>query len=234
MSTTFRRQITVATDTQVSSVWSVPTNYEAARGTALILAHGAGNDMDNPLLTAVHTELAQRGLLTVRFNFPYKERGQKLPDRAPVLEATWRAVIAAVGDDPKLSPRQMFFGGKSMGGRIASQVVAAGTGCSGLVFLGYPLHPANRHEKLRTHHLSMIRCPMLFIQGTRDALCNLDLLRASLNQLQVPVPAKLHVIEGADHSFNVLKALSRSQLEVQDEIIQVIADWLASQCPIQL
>lgn len=226
MSTTFKRQIAVTTDTQVSSVWSAPCNYAAENGTALILAHGAGNDMDNPLLTAAHTELARRGLLTIRFNFPYKERGQKLPDRAPVLEATWRAVIAAVRDDPKLSPKQMFLGGKSMGGRIASQVVAAGTGCNGLVFLGYPLHPANRPEQLRTHHLPMIRCPMLFIQGSRDALCSLDLLNASLNQLQVE--AKLHVIEGADHSFNVLKKLGRSQADVQREIIQVVADWLAS------
>ena len=228
MSTTFRRPITVSTDTQVSSVWSVPPSYDAENGTVLILAHG--NDMDNPLLTAVHTELAQRDLLTIRFNFPYKERGWKLPDRAPILEATWRAVIAAVRDDPKLSPKQMFFGGKSMGGRIVSQVVAAGTGCAGLVFLGYPLHPANRPEKLRAHHLPMIRCPMLFIQGTRDALCNLDLLKASLNRLQVP--AKLHVIEGGDHSFNVLKSLGRGQPEVQHEIIQVVAGWLASKSQI--
>ncbi len=208
VSTTFKRQITVTADTQVSSVWSVPSNYEAENGTALILAHGAGNDMDNPLLTAVHTELAQRGWLTIRFKFPYKERGRKLPDRAPVLEATWQTVIAAVRDDPKLSPKQMFFGGKSMGGRIVSQVVASGTGCAGLVFLGYPLHPANRPEELCAHHLPMIRCPMLFIQGSRDALCNLDLLKPLLNRSQGP--AKLHVIEGGDHSFNVLKGLGRS------------------------
>jgi uncharacterized protein len=226
VSTTFSRQITVPGDTQVSSVWSVPPNYEAVNGAALILAHGAGNDMNNPLLTAVHTELAQRGLLTIRFNFPYKERGRKLPDRAPVLEATWRAVIAAVRDDLKLSPKRMFFGGKSMGGRIVSQVVAAGMHCNGLVFLGYPLHPANRPEKLRARHLKMIRCPMLFIQGTRDALCNLDLLKGSANELQVPV--RLHVIEGGDHSFNVLKGLGRSQSDVQHEIIQAVGDWLAT------
>lgn len=226
MSATFVRQITVSLDTHVSSVWSVPTDYQAQRDAAMILAHGAGNDMENPLLTAVHAALAQRGWLSIRFNFPYKEQGRKLPDRAPVLEATWRAVIAAIRDDPALSPKQLFFGGKSMGGRIASQVVAAGMDCNGLVFLGYPLHPANRPEKLRTQHLSTIRCPALFIQGTRDALCNLDLLKTSLGQLQMPVT--LHVIEGADHSFNVLKALDRSQPEVQHEIIEVVSDWLAS------
>lgn len=226
MSTTIRRQITVSTDTQVSSVWSVPSDYEAESGAAMILAHGAGNDMENPLLAALHTEFTQRGWLSIRFNFPYKEQGHKLPDRTPVLEATWRAVIADLRNDPKLSPKQMFFGGKSMGGRIASHVVAAGANCGGLVFLGYPLHPANRPEQLRTGHLSMIRCPMLFVQGTRDGLCNLDLLEASLDRLRVPIT--LHVIEGGDHSFNVLKGLGRSQSEVQHEIIRLVADWLAN------
>lgn len=224
MAITSRRQIRVSADTQVSSVWSVPTNYEAGSGAAMILAHGAGNDMENPLLTAVHTELMQRGWLTIRFNFPYKEQGRQLPDRTPVLEATWRAVIAELRNDPKLSPKHIFFGGKSMGGRIASHVVAAGADCRGLVFLGYPLHPANRPEKLRTGHLSKIQCPMLFIQGSRDRLCHLELLRTSLDQLHVPMT--LHVIEGGDHSFNVLKGLGRSQVEVQHEIIQFVADWL--------
>lgn len=220
----FARKISIRSDTHVSSLWAVPPDYEPARDTGLILAHGAGNGMNSPFLSFLHEAMAARGMLSVKFNFPYKERGAKVPDRTPLLEATWRALIAAVRNDAALAPARLFFGGKSMGGRIASQVVAAGEGCTGLVFLGYPLHPRRRPERLRVDHLSSISCPMLFIQGTRDALCDLALLGEVLERLRAPVA--LHVIEGGDHSFRVPKRMARSELEIQREIVDAIAHFL--------
>ena len=219
-----RRPIQVTKDIAVSSVWALPAGAQQAPDTALVLAHGAGNDMDNPLLSFVHEALAARGVMTVKFNFPYKERGGKAPDRAPLLEATWQAVMAAVRMDAQLAPIRLFCGGKSMGGRIASQLVADGEACAGLVFLGYPLHPPKRQEKLRAEHLSRVTCPMLFIQGTRDALCDLVLLREALQRVHVPVT--LHVIEGGDHSFNVPKRMGRIVLQIQQQIVEVIADFV--------
>ncbi len=220
-----KRKIRVASDLEVSSVWAVPDGYKASEGAALILAHGAGNDMSNPLLSHVHEALAGYGLLTLKFNFLYKERGARAPDRAPILEATWQAVIAAVRSDPELAPKRIFFGGKSMGGRLASQLVAKGENCAGLVFLGYPLHPPNKPQSLRTDHWSRLHSPMLFIQATRDALCQLDLLKAALRRVEVPVT--LHVIEGGDHSFKVFKTLGRSEQEIEKEIVAAICRWLS-------
>ena len=218
------RKITVTPDLEVSSVWSVPDMYVAGKSPGLILAHGAGNDMNSSFISHVHEALAQQGVMTVKFNFPYKEQGRKAPDRAPALEATWRSVAASVRNDPNLAPNKIFFAGKSLGGRIASHLAAEGEECSGLVFLGYPLHPPNRKETLRADHLPRIRCPMLFIQGTRDTLCDLDLLGSVLKQVEAPVT--LHQIVAGDHSFKVLKRLGRSEQSVWDEIVGVFAKWL--------
>lgn len=221
---TFERKIDVAADIRVSSVWAVPEDYRPQAGTALILAHGAGNDMQHPFIRHVHEGLARKGLLTIRFNFPYKEQGRKAPDRAPLLEATWRAVIGAVRNDPALSPRRLVLAGKSLGGRIASHLAAQGEDCDALVFLGYPLHPANKPEKLRDQHLPDIMCPMLFIEGTRDPLCRLDLLQGVLKSLSAPVT--LHLIEGGEHSFKLPKRMGRSEAAVWDEIVDTVGGWL--------
>ena len=224
---TLKRKIRVDAETSVSSVWTVPDTYDPARDSGVVLAHGAGNDMHSPFLGTVHNGLARNGMLAVRFNFPYTEQGRRAPDRAPVLEATWRAVVQAVRDDPKLAPRQLFLGGKSMGGRMASHVAASGEACSGLVFLGYPLHPPGRTDKLRAEHLARIPVPMLFIEGTRDPFCELDLLQRVLKPLGVPV--EVHVIEGGDHSFRVPKSLQRPEREVLNEVVDVVAVWVTRQ-----
>ncbi len=217
------RKISVGPESEVSAVWAVPDAYRPGRDAGLILAHGAGNDMHSAFISTVHEQLARRGVLTVKFNFPYKERGGKAPDRAPVLEAAWRAVAAAVRAD-ELAPGRLFLGGKSMGGRMATHLAAAGEPCAGLVLLGYPLHPARKPEKLRVEHLPRIRCPMLFIEGTRDPLCDLTLLRGILATLSAPVT--LYVIEGGDHSFNLPKRLGRDGRDVFDEIVSVTEEWM--------
>jgi len=191
---------------------------------AVILAHGAGNDMSTPLLVAVHEGLASAGLLTVRFNFPYKEKGGRAPDRTPVLEACFRSVVNQIRTEYR--PSRVFIGGKSLGGRMASHLAASRLAVDGLVFLGYPLHPPGKLARLRTAHLSRITAPMLFFAGTRDPLCNLDLLRSSLAPLADR--ATLHVIQDADHSFNVLKRTGRSDEAVREEIIKISLAWVQS------
>lgn len=218
-----QQKIQVDETTGVSSVWAIPDAYV---GDCLILAHGAGNDMHNPLLSFLQEALARAGVLTVKFNFPYKEQGRKAPDRAPRLEQTWRAVLRAIRDDAELKPKRLFIGGKSMGGRIASLIAAQGEPLDGLIFLGYPLHPAGKPEKLRSAHLPAIACPMLFIQGSRDRLCGLDLLNDAIKTLTVTVGVKLHVIDEGDHSFKVPKRTGRTEQDIYDDIAATIIAWI--------
>jgi predicted alpha/beta-hydrolase family hydrolase len=219
-----KRKIQVTPDIQVSSVWAMPDDYHGSEGGAVILAHGAGNDMNHPFMNHIHQVFAESGLLSVKFNFPYKEMGRKAPDRMPLLENTWRAVIRAVRDDPKLAPKHLYLAGKSMGGRVASHLAAQGQACDGLIFLGYPLHPAKQIDKQRMEHWANLPSPVLFVQGTRDALCDLDVLKAELPR--IPAPVTLHVVEGGDHSFKVPKSLGRSQDGVWQDVGTAVTVWI--------
>jgi predicted alpha/beta-hydrolase family hydrolase len=181
-------------------VASVSTATIAARGpvATLVLAHGAGAGMDSPFLVGFCGAMAEAKVTTVRFNFPYLERGRKAPDREPVLRETWLAVFEQVA---RGSRRPVFAGGKSLGGRMASMCVADGMPAAGLVFLGYPLHPPGKPERLRAEHLGRIEVPMLFIEGTRDPFADLGILRGVLEPIGDRVT--LETVEGGDHSFKV-------------------------------
>jgi hypothetical protein len=158
----------------------------------------------------------------VLYNFPYIEAGRRIPDRPEVLEATTRAVGEFVRSS--LGATRVVHGGKSMGGRIASQAVAQGAPAAALVFLGYPLHPPGKPETLRDRHLPQITVPMLFVQGTRDAFARNDLLAAVLGRLGER--ASLHTIEDGDHSFAVRKRAGRAPAEVEADIAEAIGAWL--------
>lgn len=218
------REIDLGADGRISSRWALPPGVRVG-ASAVVLAHGAGNDMHSPFLSAIHLGLAERGSLSVTFNFPYAEQGRRAPDRMPRLEAAWHGVLDAVRADPELAPGRLFIGGKSMGGRVASHLAAAGADCDGLLFLGYPLHPAGKPERLRDGHLADIACPMLFVEGTRDPLCRLELLRPVLARLGPH--ARLHLIEGGDHSFRLPKRLGRGEREVWDDIVEAASRWMA-------
>lgn len=220
-----RRQIPIGGGECVSAVVAHP-EPGVASPTVVVLAHGAGKDMSSPLLSAVHEGLAANGYVSVKFNFPYTEAGRRAPDRAPVLEDCYRHVVAAIRTDARLAPRRLVIGGKSMGGRMASQLAAQGEAVAGLILLGYPLHPPGKVDQLRVAHLPRIRVPMLFFAGTRDSLCRLDLLQRTVAELRAPVT--LHIIDGGDHSFAVPKAMHRSAGDVWEELIRVTADWLAN------
>lgn len=214
-----RYKIEVEPGVEISSVWALPDKFSAG----LILAHGAGTDMNNRFLTFLHEASAERGILTVKFNFPYMEAGRKAPDPPQRLTDAWRAVIQRVRVEAK--PALLFVGGKSMGGRIASMVVAGGERADGLILLGYPLQPAGRPQVLRSKHLARIACPVLFVQGSRDRLCDLSLLRRVLPTM--PAPVTLHVIDEGDHSFKVPKRIGKTERQVWEEIAVVVASWLA-------
>ena len=207
----------------VSGVVSIPAMVKD--GTGVLIAHGAGNDMQNPLVVHLAEGLAEAGYLTVRFNFPYKEKGRKAPDPQRVLVRTWQSVSRFVRET--YNTEKIAAAGKSMGGRVASQAAAAGSiQVDRLIFFGYPLHPPGKKDKLRDAHLYDLKSPLLFFAGTRDSLCDLDLLNRVLGKLTAPW--SLEIIEGGDHSFNVSKASNRTRQEIYDQVLGKTIAWLGT------
>jgi uncharacterized protein len=203
-----------------------PASKRDRAGITLILGHGAGANQTSAFMVSFAAELASRGLDAVTFNFFYSEHRRGAPDTNDKLEACYRAVIDAVRKHKKLARNRLAIGGKSMGGRIASQVAAAGVGdLAGLVFLGYPLHPPGKPEKLRSQHLPLIKSPMLFVQGSRDTFGTADELRPIVKKLR---GATLHIIESGDHSLKVPKSAG-PQEEVYKAVQDEIARWLKSE-----
>jgi len=188
-----------------------------------VLAHGAGAGMRHRFMVAVAEALAARRIATLRYQFPYTETGGRRPDPPAVLEATVRAAVRAAAELGRGLP--LVAGGKSMGGRMTSgaQARAPLPGVEGLVFLGFPLHPPKRPAIARAEHLDAVALPMLFLQGTRDDLAELALITGACERLGPR--ATLHVVEGADHSFGVLKRSGRSDAEVLDELAESVAGW---------
>ena len=214
--------------------------YSASRrdraGTTVLLGHGAGANQTSLFMRMFASGLAARGFDAMSFNFLYTEQGRRVPDPKGKLESCYRAVIETARGHNKLRANRLVIGGKSMGGRIASHVAAAGANelalpdgrasawFAGLVFLGYPLHPLGKPDQLRAEHLQSIRAPMLFVQGSRDAFGTPDELRAVIKELHQL--ATLYVVEGGDHSFKVLKSSRVTQQQVYEAVMDEIACWL--------
>ena len=213
---------------QVSAVVAEPAAYRAGETDIIVLAHGAGADMHHPFMTFFHETLALAGWLSVKFNFPYKELGRKAPDPAARLEDAYERVLEHVRATLRPAPGRLFAGGKSMGGRIAANVAARDAdpgrhGLAGLVFLGYPLHAPKRHDRLRSDNLVKITAPMLFVEGTNDPFCRLDLLAEVLER--VTVPAETHLIEDGNHDFRVPKRIGREAEDIWQEAVDAIGRW---------
>jgi predicted alpha/beta-hydrolase family hydrolase len=189
----------------------------------LVLAHGAGAGMTHPFLEKLAGELADANVATFRYQFPYMEQQRRVPDSPSVATATVACAVRAAADSAPGLP--LLAGGKSFGGRMSSQAASEDLleGVRGLVFFGFPLHPPNKPGTKRGEHLAKVPMPMLFLQGTRDTLADLKLLRPICSSLGPR--AKLHVIETADHSFHVLKSSGRSDAEVLRELAQTTASW---------
>ncbi len=193
----------------------------SAGGGLFVFAHGAGGHMDDRGVLGVTEALLKRGLHVVRFNFPYREKGSSHPDTMPRLKECIAAVAAHARRE--VGPQTLVLGGRSMGGRVASMLAADGFACDGLLLLAYPLHPAGKPEELRDAHLAKIEVPVLCLNGTRDALCRRDLMEGVVGRLTDRWT--MHWLEGADHSFHVLKSSGRSDAEVLGEIAETCAAW---------
>jgi predicted alpha/beta-hydrolase family hydrolase len=198
----------------------VLTGDRASAQTLVVLGHGAGSGLDSEFMAFFAERLGAAGLVVARFNFLYMEQGRKVPDRQPVLERTYREVVEHLTKSHAGLP--LVIGGKSMGGRIASHV-ATTTSVDGLVFLGYPLHPPGRPDRMRDAHLSDVKAPMLFVEGTRDPFCPLD----TLESVRARLPhSSLVIIEDGDHSFKVRKSSGRSTQDAWVEAVSAIASWV--------
>lgn len=212
--------IGIGTAGHVSALLSHPRDARAC----FIVAHGAGAGMTHPFMEAIASGLAERAVATLRYQFPYMEKGSKRPDSPAVAHATVRAAVAeAAGLCPDLP---LIAGGKSFGARMTSQAQATAPlpGVRGLAFLGFPLHPAGKPSIDRAAHLSDVKIPMLFLQGTRDTLAELKLLEPVVKNLGKR--ATLHVVDGGDHSFHVLARSGRKDADAMHEICDATAVWI--------
>ena len=212
--------IAVGESLRVSGLLDRPPRARAC----YVLAHGAGAGMEHPFMAMVAAKLARRGIATLRYQFPYMERGTRRPDPPQLAHATVRAAVVAA---QRLVPDlPLFAGGKSFGGRMTSQAQAAAPlpGVRGLIFLGFPLHPAGRPSPDRAKHLFDVRIPMLFLQGGRDALAALDQLRPVCKALGAR--ATLQVFADADHSFHVPARSGRDDAQVRAELLDTLAAWI--------
>lgn len=191
----------------------------------ILMAHGAGNDMHEALLTYIAHGLAARGYGVLRFNFPYRSEGRQRPDSQRVLERTWLAAADWVRNQSGIRKGRLMAGGKSMGARVASQLGGAGQlVVDGFLFWGYPLHAPGKTHQLRDGHLDAIAVPMLFVAGTRDPFCNLDFMRPVVKRLGGR--ATLEVIADGDHSFRVPRTSGKPQEEVYADILERSLEWL--------
>jgi uncharacterized protein len=206
---------------EVSGLLQAPLDARAG----YVFAHGAGAGMAHPFMASIADGLQERGIATLRYQFPYMERGSKRPDSPKVAQATVRAAVAEAARN--LPGVALFAGGKSFGGRMSSQAQAASPlpEVRGLVFLGFPLHPAGKPSDERGAHLFEVRVPMLFLQGTRDELASLELLEPLVATLGHR--ARLQLFKEADHSFHVPVRSGRKDAEVRAEMLDIMAEWMA-------
>jgi uncharacterized protein len=219
--------IPVGAEERVSAVICTPDNEPDNKAVGVIIAHGAANNMEEPLIVAVCEGLAHAGYVTLRFNFIYSEKAQKSPDSQAKLETTWKSIHSFFTESLPYKFKRVIVGGKSMGGRVASQMAATGNlPTHGLILLGYPLHAPGKKETLRDSHLYEMNIPMLFFAGTRDTLCDLSLLKDVLNKLKASWD--LMVIDGGDHSFHLPMSAKIAQEDVYSNIAKKCKEWVKS------
>ncbi len=220
--------------TMADTSWTVPVGDEtttavyrsggADDGIAFVCAHGAGGRLNDKSMLALAEELESRNLDVVRFNFLYREKGSGRPDHMPRLEKCFEAVVEKVREE--LKPRVLIIGGRSMGGRAASMMIANGFDCDGLLLFAYPLHAPGQFDKLRDAHLPSIKVPVLCFNGTRDTFCTPELMVKALES--VTTNWDMHWLEGADHSFHVLKSSGRNDADVLEECGEATYPWVHS------
>ena len=218
--TTWR--VAVGSD-ETSAIYEAPSGSDAKDGVVFICAHGAGGNMTDRSVMQTASTLRARGVGVARFNFLYREKKSGRPDAMPKLKDCYTAVVAKVREE--VGPKKLVIGGRSMGGRAASMLAADGFDCDGLMLLAYPLHPPGQPEKLRDAHLPDIKVPVICFNGTRDPFCTPALMDEVVKR--VKTDWAMHWVEGADHSFHVLKSSGRTDAEAQAEIADTARRWIA-------
>jgi len=203
----------------------IPEDYAGTRRTAVIMAHGAANDMHEPLLHHLAQGLCRAGYAALRFNFPYRTEGRQRPDSQRVLESAWMETVKWLRNQKDFPMDRVVVGGKSMGARVVSQLAGAGRlEAEGFAFWGYPLHPPGRKNQLRDSHFDQIQNPMLFVTGTRDTFCDMALLEGVVARLGDQ--ATLEVVEDGDHSFRLPKSSETPSQDVYNSILARTLSWL--------
>ena len=217
-------QLQVAPGLVVSANLGVPEWWPSGNRLGLVIAHDVGSDMERDVLVWLQQKLVDRGVLSLRFNFPFAERGRKRPDRSSVLDRAYRAAIAGLTQDPQNAPAQLVFAGFGLGCRVAAQTLAHGVKADALVCLGYPLHAAGKPSQLKADPLFRVICSTLFVQGTRDTHCRIDRLESLLRR--IGAPTRLATIEDADHELQPIKRTPRTEEDVREEINAAVQAFL--------
>jgi predicted alpha/beta-hydrolase family hydrolase len=202
---------------EVSAVLGIPRWWPTGARVAVVFAHGASGDMNEPALEALHRELTERRYLSLRFNFPFAEAGKRRPDEMSVLRRTLRNAIALLARDPTAAPAHLFLVGKGLGAQVAADLSIARVRADGLILMGYPLHPGSKPDELQAEQLYRVVAPLLFVQGTRDRCCDVDALKRVLTP--VGAPTRLQGVENSDQNFRVLKKSGRTEEQVNQEIL---------------
>jgi predicted alpha/beta-hydrolase family hydrolase len=210
----------------ISAVLGVPRWWPTGSRVGVVIAHGANGDMGSEAISGVHRSLTERRYFSLRFNFPFAEAGKRRPDSMAVLRRTMRAALGALGRDPTAAPAHLFLGGIGLGGQVAADLASARVRVDGLFLMAYPLHPAGKPEEREAEQLFRIVSPALFVQGDRDATCDVEVLRQTL--VRVGAPTVLRVIPEADRQFKVLKKSGRTQQEVTQQMTNALDDWIQS------
>jgi predicted alpha/beta-hydrolase family hydrolase len=209
---------------RVSGVLGIPEWWPTGSRIGIVIAHAQRSDHTDPQIVELHRSLTERKFLTLRFNFPFAEAKRKNPDPLPALERCYRSAVAFLGRDPTAAPAHVFLGGKNLGALVAAQLATSRIRFDGLFLLGFPLHVQDRPDRTRAESLFRIIAPMLFVQGSKDRLCDLDNLRRTLTR--VGAPTTLHVVEDGDHSFRVSKKSGRTPEDVQQELLNALESWI--------
>ncbi len=209
---------------EVSGVLGIPRWWPTGSRVGVVICHGANDDMNNPVLEHIHRELTERRYLSLRFNFPFAEAKKKRPDSVAVLRRTLRAAIGALGRDPTAAPAHLFLGGKGLGGQISADLASSRVRVDGLFLMAYPLHPQDKPEEMQADQLYRIVSPVMFLQGSRDRTCDVDLLRKTLTR--VGAPSSLFVSQEADRNFKVAKKTGRLDEDVRQELTLALDEWI--------
>lgn len=208
----------------VSGVLGIPEWWPTGSRVGVVLAHSQRSDQNDPQLVALHRMLTERKYLTLRFNFPFAQAGRKTPDPLPALERALRSAIAFLGRDPSAAPAHVFVGGKNLGAQAVVQLATTRLRLDGLFLIGFPLHVQDKPDRTRAEALFRIVAPILFVQGSRDRLCDIPTLRRTLTR--VGAPTTLHAVEEADHFLRVSRKSGRTPEDVEREVLSALETWI--------